>query len=60
MQAGAAWLALFLLALLLIIAGFQGSLGKLLAVVFTPGILVDSTQTVNIFTIKPTTGSTGA
>lgn len=36
----AGWLALVGLALILIIAGFQGSAGRLMAVVFVPGDLV--------------------
>jgi hypothetical protein len=38
---GLAWLALLLLALLMLAAGFQGSLGRLVAVVFVPGQLVE-------------------
>lgn len=35
----AAWWALFLLGVVLIVAGFEGSLGRLLAVVFVPSRL---------------------
>lgn len=34
------WAALAVLGLLLVIAGFQGSLGRMLAVFFAPGDLV--------------------
>ena len=35
----AAWWALFLLGVVLIVAGFQGSFGRLLAVIVTPSRL---------------------
>lgn len=45
MRNGIAFALLFLLALVLIVAGFQGSMGRVLAVVFVPGDLIvgDST-----------------
>jgi hypothetical protein len=39
MRSFAAWWALFALGLLLIVAGFQGSLGRILAVIVTPSRL---------------------
>lgn len=39
MRSFAAWWLLFLLGVVLIVAGFQGSLGKLLAVIVTPSRL---------------------
>jgi hypothetical protein len=34
-----AWIALLLLSIILIVVGFQGSAGKMVAVTFTPSIL---------------------
>jgi hypothetical protein len=39
MQDALAWIALLMLALILIVVGFQGSAGKILAVTFVPSIL---------------------
>lgn len=39
MRAFLAWWALFLFAVLLVVMGFQGSLGRVLAVLLTPGRL---------------------
>jgi len=39
MRAAAAWLFILILALLILIAGFQGSFGRMLAVLFVPGRL---------------------
>lgn len=39
MNSTMAWFLLFALGVLLIIAGFQGSLGRILAVAFIPGDL---------------------
>lgn len=36
------WVSMFLLGLLFIIMGFQGSLGKILACIFTPDIVEDN------------------
>lgn len=43
MKGIAAWWALFLLALLLIVIGLQGSGGRVLAVLLTPGRLTVNT-----------------
>lgn len=39
MKDALAWLALLMLAFILIVAGFQGSAGKLVAVTFVPSLL---------------------
>lgn len=53
-QSSAAWLALVILGILLVIAGFQGSAGRLLAVVFAP----DKLEVWHTTAQGPTSGTT--
>jgi len=48
-----AWILLFLVGILLIVIGFTGKLGMVIAVAFTPGLLTTPTATG-----LPTTGQT--
>lgn len=41
MKGTASWAVLFLFAVILLILGFTGGVGKLLAVIFTPSMLRD-------------------
>lgn len=53
-----AWILLLLLGFMLIIVGIQGSMGKMLAVAFTPGLL--SVQAVTWSSGAPDLGTGGA
>lgn len=44
MQDRIAWLALIALAVILIIGGFQGAMGRLLACILAPSQIVDDSQ----------------
>jgi hypothetical protein len=44
MNQTASWLLLLFAGLLLVVIGFTGSLGKIIAVAFAPGILADKQQ----------------
>lgn len=43
MNKTAAWFLLLVIGILLVVIGFTGSLGKIFAVAFAPGLLVDNT-----------------
>lgn len=44
MKGGVAFGLLFFIAIVLVIAGFQGAMGRVLGVVFTPGRIIDRTN----------------
>lgn len=43
----AAWLALMILAIILIVTGFTGSFARMLACIFTPSIVIENTEIGN-------------
>lgn len=54
MNAAMSWGVLFAIGVLLIVAGFQGSFGKLVAVAFVPSI-IDANAAANKAQFKPIT-----
>ena len=48
------WLLMGIIAIVIIVIGFEGSLGKVLGCIFTPGLIVVGSETAGTGTPTPT------